>query len=344
MSQTPREIVQRTLKFETPERLPRDLWALPWATKRFPEHFAEIQRRFPGDFRGTPNVFQPAPRQKGDMFAVGEYVDEWGCLFHNIHEGVIGEVKTVQIPDIEDLSALKPPYEILPADPIKARDIINNFCANTDYFVTAGCCPRPWERYQFLRGSENALMDVMMPEEGMDKILVAIHDYYMKELEFWVTTDVDSIGFMDDWGSQWQLLIPPPIWRELFKPLYKDYCDIAHANGKFAFMHSDGYISEVYSDIIEVGVDALNSQLFVMDIAELGRLYKGKITFWGEIDRQHILSSPNPQDGRDAVRKVAQHMYDPAGGIIAQCEFGPGANPNIAIAVFEEWEKVQKGE
>jgi hypothetical protein len=37
-------------------------------------------------------------------------------------------------------------------------------------------------------------------------------------------------------------------------------------------------------------------------------------------------------------------MYDPAGGIIAQCEFGPGANPNIAIAVFEEWEKVQMGE
>jgi hypothetical protein len=186
-------------------------------------------------------------------------------------------------------------------------------------------------------------MDVMMPEEGMDKVLAEIHSFYMKELEFWVSTDVDSIGFMDDWGSQWQLLIPPPIWRELFKPLYKDYCDLMHANGKFAFMHSDGYITEVYPDIIEVGVNALNSQLFVMDIAELGRQFKGKITFWGEIDRQHVLCSPDPQAGRDAVRKVTKHLYDPSGGIIAQSEFGPGSNPDVVTAIFEEWEKVQSG-
>ncbi len=343
MSQTPREIVQRTLKFENPERMPRDLWALPWATSRFPEKFTEITTRFPGDFRGNPYVYEPSQRAKGDMFAVGEYIDDWGCKFDNIHDGVIGEVKSMQIVDIEDLSALLPPYEILPANPIKARDIINKSCAETDYFITAGCCPRPWERYQFLRGSENALMDVMSPEEGMDKILKIIHDYYMKELEFWVSTDVDSIGFMDDWGSQWQLLIPPTAWCALFKPLYKDYCDIAHANGKFAFMHSDGHIAEAYPHLVEIGVDALNSQLFVMDIAELGRLYKGKITFWGEIDRQHILCSSNPQDGRDAVRKVAEHLYDPSGGIIAQCEFGPGGNPDVVWAVYDEWEKLQAG-
>ena len=42
----------------------------------------------------------------------------------------------------------------------------------------------------------------------------------------------------------------------------------------------------------------------------------------------------------DAVREVASHLYDPAGGIIAQLEFGAGANPATAIAAFEEWEKI----
>jgi uroporphyrinogen decarboxylase len=72
---------------------------------------------------------------------------------------------------------------------------------------------------------------------------------------------------------------------------------------------------------------------------DLARRVKGKITFWGEIDRQHVLPAADPQVGRDAVRKVAEHLYDPAGGIIAQFEFGPGANPATAVAVLEEWEK-----
>jgi len=147
---------------------------------------------------------------------------------------------------------------------------------------------------------------------------------------------------MDDWGSQRQLLIPPPLWRQFFKPLYREYCDLAHAHGKFAFMHSDGHIAEVYDDIVEIGVDALNSQLFCMDMADLARRAKGKLTFWGEIDRQHVLPAKDPQVGRAAVREVAKHFYDPAGGVIAQFEFTPGSHPATAIAIFEEWEQVQR--
>jgi len=52
------------------------------------------------------------------------------------------------------------------------------------------------------------------------------------------------------------------------------------------------------------------------------------------------LPSPDPQQGRDAVRKVAEHLYDPCGGIIAQLEFGPAGNPQTIRAVYDEWEKV----
>ncbi|HDL17484.1 MAG TPA: methyltransferase, partial [Bacteroidetes bacterium] len=62
---------------------------------------------------------------------------------------------------------------------------------------------------------------------------------------------------------------------------------MAKANGKFAFMHSDGHISEIYTELVEVGVDAINSQLFCMDMVELAKSVKSKITFWGEVDRQH---------------------------------------------------------
>jgi hypothetical protein len=321
--------------------MPREQWALPWAWDNLRPYLEEVNRRFPSDFGGTPSIYRPSPRRKGDEYGVGTYIDEWGCTFVNIQKGVIGEPKQPLLGDLRTWKTVSPPYETLPESQNKARDEINRACAKTDLYIRAGCCPRPWERYQFIRTTENAMVDVMFPEDGARNLIRLIHEFYLKELEFWVTTDVDAILFMDDWGAQQQLLIPPPVWRELFKPLYRDYCDIAHSRGKAVFMHSDGYITEIYPDLVEIGVNALNSQLFCMDMAELARIAKGKLTFWGEIDRQHVMPSPDPQVVRDAVRKVAKHLYDPKGGIMAQFEASPGSQGPNVLAVYEEWEKVE---
>ncbi len=341
MSSTSRELVKKTLTFQSPERLPRHLWVLPWAENTYPEELNALNRNFPGDFVMCPDVYRPSPRQKGDPFTPGQYTDEWGCVFTNIHEGIIGEVRESQLKDIAEWKSVKPPYETLPEDEGDARDRVNRFCAESDKFVLMPRCARPWERMQFLRGTAESMMDLVTPDEGARELLRVIHEYYMKEMQFWASTDVDALFFMDDWGSQQSLLISPKSWRELFKPLYKDYCDLAKASGKFIFMHSDGNIQQIYPDLIELGVSAVNSQLFTMDMARLEKQAKGKITFWGEIDRQHVLASRDPEVGREAVRKVARHLYDPSGGIIIQFEFGPGVNPAVARAVLEEWERIQ---
>lgn len=341
MAMTSRERVQRCLRFETPDRPPRELWALPWAWNRFPEELRALGTRFPGDFGGVTSPYRPSSRARGEQYGVGEYVDEWGCVFQNIQAGVIGEVRE---PIVRELSqwraAVQPPFETLPADPAAARDEVNRQCAESPAYIRAGCCARPWERMQFLRGTVEAMVDVMDPDDAdLRGMLACIHGYYLRELEFWASTDVDALNFMDDWGAQQQLLIPPALWRELFKPLYRDYCELAHSRGKSIFMHSDGHIAAIYPDLVEIGVDALNSQVFCMDLAELAR-YRGRITFWGEIDRQHVLTATDPEVGRAAVRRVAHHLYDPRGGIIAQFELGPGSNPAVGAAVFEEWDAV----
>ena len=341
MRLTPRENMRRCLEFATPERIPLDLWTLPWAEKRYPKELAALRADYPGDIVIAPVAGKPSPLKQGDPYMVGKAIDDWGCVFTNIQEGVHGEVKFPRLTGVNpDPKAIRPPVENIPADVVEARDRVNRFCGSTEQFVFAQSLPRPWERYQFLRGTENSLADVMTPDEGMMACLEVIHSHYLRELEFWVTTDVDAVFFMDDWGSQQQLLIPPPVWREWFKPLYRDYCALAHAHGKYAFMHSDGHIAAVLDDLVEVGVDALNAQLFVMDMADLAEQGKGRITFWGEIDRQHVLTSSDPQKGREAVRKVAKYLYDPHGGLIAQLEFGPGGCPSTVRAVYEEWGKV----
>jgi hypothetical protein len=344
MPLSPRELVQRTLRFGHPERLPRDLWTLPWATIHHPETVAELVRSYPSDFTTTQYYYPPSQRAKGDPYQRGTSTDAWGCVFRNIQPGLIGEVEDPILADMADARSYRPPHEQLPRAGTRvwsaARDEINRYYAGTDRFVFANICPQPWERYQFLRGTENALIDVLMPEQGMTDLLKKVHEFYLRELELWCPADVDAIRLADDWGSQNQLLIRPELWRELFKPLYREYCQLAKAHGKSVFLHSDGFIMDIYPDLIEIGIDAVNSQLFCMDLAELSKIARGKITFWGEIDRQQVLTSDDPADGRKAVREVARHLYDPAGGIIAQFEFGGGTNPATALVIFDEWEKV----
>ncbi len=338
--ETPRELVTRCLRFETPSRVPRDLWMLPWATNRYADRVAEIMKKFPPDILSAPEVYGTSPRQRGWMYGREDYTDEWGCVFHHLEEGVLGEVRDPILPDLSAWGSIRPPLEILPEDPAGARERINRFCGATEAFVLAPTFARPWERYQFIRGSVDALLDVARPDERMRALLGRIHEFYLREMEIWCSTDVDAVWFMDDWGAQGSLLISPRTWRELFKPFYKEYCALAHSRGKFIFMHSDGFILPLYPELIDAGVDAVNSQLFCMDMAALARTAKGRITFWGEIDRQHVLASPDPEEARKAVREVARHLYDRRGGVIAQCEFGPGGCPDSVMAVFDEWDLV----
>lgn len=333
-----RTLIKQTLTFSSPQRIPRDLWLLPWATDHYPDQVNEIRSRFPGDIVGAPGFYKHQPLTTGDAYEIGEYIDEWGCKFENKQRGVIGEVKDPLVASWDDLGKVRPPEELLSID----IDQVNAFCRSTDYFVTGGCCPRPFERLQFIRGSENIYLDLGEQSPELFQLLDKVHQYYLKELEIWAKTDVDALNFMDDWGAQRSLLISPKQWRKIFKPLYKEYIDIAHSHGKYIFMHSDGYTIDIIPDLIELGLDAINTQLFTMDIEELGRRFAGKITFWGEIDRQHLLPFGTPDDIDQAVRRVKAALYS-NGGVIGQCEFGAGAKPENVLQVFQSWEAVGGG-
>lgn len=332
---TSRELVKKTLEFRSPARVPRHLWTLPWAKNHYPQELAEIQRRFPDDIVTAPACLRRQPAKQGDPYVVGTFVDEWGCIFVNIQAGVHGEVKEPALADWAQADAIRFPEELLTVD----VEQVNAFCRASDRFVLAGTCPRPFERLQFYRGSANLYTDLGEGRPELLAFLKRLHEFYLQELELWAHTEVDALHFMDDWGAQRALLISPAMWRWLFRPLYKDYIDLAHSHGKAIFMHSDGYIAPIIGDLVELGLDALNCQLFTMDIEELGRRYAGKITFWGEIDRQYLLPFGTPAEIDRAVRRVKAALWR-EGGCIAQCEFGPGGRPENVYQVFQTWEEL----
>ncbi len=335
MAPTSRELVLQTLEFRSPSCAPRQLWVLPWAQWNHAGELEDIQRQFPADIDGVDPRYAEPPVTHGDPYRVGQYKDEWGCVFTNIHDGIIGEVREPLVADwAADCGKVRIPREWLTFD----RDHVNRQCAASEKFILAAACPRPFEQLQFIRGTENVYGEILDPPPQMLSLLAAMHAFYCDLLEAWVRTDVDGVMFMDDWGSQQSLLIHPSLWREMFKPLYRDYIQIAHAAGKKAFMHSDGHIAAILPDLVEAGLDAVNSQIFCMGPGKL-RPFAGKITFWGEVDRQHLLPHGTPADIDRAVREVHSNLWS-QGGCIAQCEFGPGGKPANVRQVFATWDEV----
>jgi hypothetical protein len=328
-----RKLVEKTLQFDSPHRIPRHVWSLPWTEKHHTDSLRLLSERFPDDIQSAPAKYHKSTEAKGDRYGRGTYFDEWGCIFENPEAGIIGIVRKPRIAHWKDLEDFSPPESTLSLD----RESVNIFCSESEKFVLSETTARPFERLQFLRTMEQALIDLIEQPPDLMELLQKIHAHYCKEIEVWAQTDIDGIALMDDWGTQSALITSPEIFRKIFKPMYRDYVEIANHYGKYVFLHTDGYIMDIFPDFIEIGIDAINSQIFCMGLKELGRRFRGQISFWGEIDRQHLLPNGTQEDVKKAVCEVKEELYED-GGVIAQCEFGLRAKPENVIAVFETWD------
>ena len=332
-----RELVKSTLEFRNTERIPQQLWVLPWARMYEGKPLDMIQETYPDDIIwDMPVTYKKQPRTVGDPYETGQYVDEWGCTFTSIQRGIVGEVKqpVIKGDDWEDAGNVRFPEELLEVDVQK----VNEYCQNAGKFVLQTDFVRVFERLQFLRGTANLFLDIALESEGMLHFMEKLHTFNCQVMEVWGKTDVDALFMMDDWGSQHSLLIDPNTWVKWFKPMYADYCTIARKYNKKIFMHSDGHTLAILPHLIEIGVDAANLQIFCIGLENLSR-FKGEITFWGEIDRQWILPHATIGQVEIAVKKVYETLWT-KGGCIAQCEFGPGGKPENVEAVFRTWSRM----
>ena len=75
---TPRERVEAALTFSRPDRVPRDLWSLPYVGMFCSEQFNQVLDRFPFDFQYVQFSAGPGSGTPADLTKTGSYTDEWG--------------------------------------------------------------------------------------------------------------------------------------------------------------------------------------------------------------------------------------------------------------------------
>ncbi len=333
-----REIVKKALNFEETERIPVEN-TIELYKKYFNYGSSDKSdgEEFVNDI-GYPEYSYGKGKADGIPYIGGAYIDEWGCTWNAGEDTVKGEVKFPIITDWRKLDTFQPPWSVLEKADLSG---VNRQCEQSEKFMIHMWGTEPFQRMQYLRGTEALFMDLAYGDIEIFKLRDMVHEYYMKEVELWTNTDVDAIHLEDDWGTQQSLLISPNLWREFFKPIYKDYCDLARSKGKYVVMHSDGYIMEIIPDLIEIGVNAINAQLDCMDIDKIAEQFHGKIAIWGGFDRQYLLPFGTVEEVRKEVRRIANAFFKyKRTGIIGQCFWDKGGKEENIYAVYDEWSKI----
>jgi len=82
--------------------------------------------------------------------------------------------------------------------------------------------------------------------------------------------------------------------------------------------HSDGNLTDLLPDLIEVGVTAINPvQAECMDLVQVKREFGRHLTLWGCCSVQRVYASGSRQDVLDELRLIREQIA-PGGGLVLQ--------------------------
>lgn len=197
---------------------------------------------------------------------------------------------------------------------------------STDYFVVMRMVAShgPFQTACDLRGTENFLSDmVLRPKFAhalLEKVTIAIEGLLrlaMRSGGKWFDL-VELPG--DDYAGNKNLLISPAMFRSFIKPRLARLVNLVKEHNPQAkvMLHSDGAITKLIPDIIDLGVDVLHplEPLAATDVSAVKAQFGSQITFLGGIDISHAMRGSR-EDVIADVRRCLSLLASGGGYILA---------------------------
>jgi uroporphyrinogen decarboxylase len=206
-----------------------------------------------------------------------------------------------------------------PHNPLRFEHFSEMLADNADsYILGALGNGELFERAYFLRGFDNFLMDLRLQPSFAHELLDRVTDYNLTTIDILEERfELDGYMLGDDYGSQKGMIMSPELWRTFFRPRLARIFDRCHKGNRIVALHSDGDISAIIPDLIEIGLDVLNPvQPETMDVGWLKREYGADLTFFGGIPTQRVLPDGTPDDVRREVHGKLE-LLGRGGGYIA---------------------------
>ena len=190
-----------------------------------------------------------------------------------------------------------------------------------------------------MRGFEAFMEDLALREEFVEELLDKLTDMFLTFIDHWSPVQADAVMFGDDWGDQRGVIGGPERWRRLVKPRWAKIYQRAHQAGWSVITHCCGSVADIMDDIIEIGLDVLESvqpEAAGMDPYQLKKRYGQNITFWGGLGSQSTMQFATPDEIRGEIRRLRREMSKGGGYILAPAKLlQPGTPIENAIAAFE---------
>jgi len=174
-----------------------------------------------------------------------------------------------------------------------------------------------FERAHFLRGMPQLLVDMYRNSVFIDELLQGITEYNLGVIDRLAALNVDALWLSDDYGSQKGLLMSPSQWRRFIKPRLQAIVQMVHEKGFSFILHSDGAITDIIPEIIEIGVDVLHPvQSECIDVLEVKKRYGARFTIFGGVGSQRTILAETPDKIKRHVRKVCKKLGKGGGFIL----------------------------
>ncbi|MCF7927833.1 MAG: uroporphyrinogen decarboxylase family protein [Spirochaetales bacterium] len=158
-------------------------------------------------------------------------------------------------------------------------------------------------------GSENMLLWIGLYPEKLGKFLRRVGDFLVGITEGQIKAANGMLDGMVIWGDvayKNGMMFSPEYWRKYFKPVVADIVDVCHSNNIPVIYHGCGDSREIFSDMIDLGIDGYNplEAKSGLDVIELRREYDHKIALCGNMDVMEWADLPMDQLKNTVLRKL----------------------------------------
>ncbi|MBI3921122.1 MAG: hypothetical protein HY318_06870 [Armatimonadetes bacterium] len=322
MSMTSRERVLTACHREKPDRLPRDLWM---------EHgvVQDLQERLPGedlvkyfrvDIRGVGGAPSRLQTDFSGYFDRPMEWDEWGrgrvwddkrhyaeYSYPLQNAKCLTEIEDYPWPDLNEGYR----YEGV-AESVKRHH-------EQGFPVVVGLAETVFEIAWQLRSMDLLFEDMRFRPEMAAAVMDRVTERKAYAAAKFAEAGVDIVQVGDDVAMQTGLMMSRATWREWFGPRLQRVIRAAQDANPEAMIwyHSDGDITDLIPDLIDVGVEILNPlQPECMDQAWVKREYGDRLAFWAGLGVQSVLPFGTPDDVRRHVKQVMDNLGRDGGFVI----------------------------
>ena len=312
---------QKAIRLEHPSSIPVCVGMLPAMWIHNGKEVEQLVKSFPQFFPDGYSVDYSDPSTVAHgTYKAGEHVDEWGCVWSNVDEGMEAIVTGHPVKTEEDVFTLEIP---------KNRD---------------GRLPHGFMYLRLLDlcGFENTMCMFAEEDEAIRTLIDKVLEYNKYQVEAILPRCNGVVAFGDDLGIQNGLLIGAERWRKYMKPCYAElYGMIKKHNPEcLIYMHTDGCIHEIMPDLMDCGVDMINPQYRANGLENLVRVCRKEqiIPIALDLDRQLFPFASHAQL-EEHVHECIEALYLPEGGLTLNIELNYDVPMDNCYALLEAVEK-----